>query len=106
MEAGLGHVNRVQVSSRVPPGYTLLSRDEGGKLLQDGQILFAIQALAETDQPGARIAAAVGIAVPEAGGVGCVAEVHEADSSGKDAQQAEDKAVRMALTAMYGTRTG
>lgn len=100
MDAGLGRVNRVQVSSRVPPGCTLLSRQDGGKLLQDGQILFAIQALAETNEPGTRIASAVSAAVPESGGLGCVAEVHEADALGKDAQQAGDKAAVMALTAM------
>ncbi|MFJ6699551.1 pyruvoyl-dependent arginine decarboxylase [Streptomyces sp. NPDC091272] len=100
MEAGLGRVNRVQVSSRVPPGCTLIPAELGGRLLQDGQILFAIQALARTNEPGARIATAVGVAVPEDGSVGCVAEVHEDDSQGKNAQEARDKAVQMALTAM------
>ncbi|MBB6439494.1 pyruvoyl-dependent arginine decarboxylase [Streptomyces candidus] len=100
MDAGLGRVNRVQVSSRVPPGCTLLPPEQGGELLQDGQILFAIQALARTDEPGAQIATAVGVAIPEDGSVGCVAEVHEDDSQGKTAQQAADKAVQMALTAM------
>lgn len=100
MDAGMGRVNRVQVSSRVPPGCVLLSGEQGGKLLQDGQILFAIQALARTNAPGEKIATAVGTAIPDTGGVGCVAEVHEADAVGKDAAQAEGKAVRMALTAM------
>ncbi|MGW3561526.1 pyruvoyl-dependent arginine decarboxylase [Streptomyces sp. NPDC000963] len=100
VDAGLGRVNRVIVSSRVPPNCTLLRREEGGSQLDDGQILFAIQALAETNTPGARIATAVGIAVPDGGGLGCVAEVHEQDAVGKDAAAAETKAVQMALTAM------
>ncbi|CAL9325698.1 pyruvoyl-dependent arginine decarboxylase [Streptomyces sp. SudanB182_2057] len=100
MDAGLGRVNRVLVSSRVPPHCALIDREEGGGLLRDGQILFAIQALAETSTPGAKIGTAVGVAVPDDGGLGCVAEVHEADAVGKDAAQARDKAVRMALTAM------
>ncbi|GAB2665815.1 pyruvoyl-dependent arginine decarboxylase [Nocardia goodfellowii] len=100
MAAGLGRVNRVQVSSRVPPGCQLLSRTAGLELIHEGQILFAIQALAETDQPGQRIATAVGIATPVQGGIGCVAEVHEQDSIGKTEDQARRKSVEMALTAM------
>ncbi|MFK0194877.1 pyruvoyl-dependent arginine decarboxylase [Kitasatospora sp. NPDC090308] len=100
MDAGLGRVNRVIVSSRVPPHCRLIPPDEGGAQLTDGQILFAIQALAETNTPGARIATAVGVAVPDGGGLGCVAEVHEQDAVGKDAATAEAKAVQMALTAM------
>ena len=60
MDAGLGRVHRVQVSSRVPPGCEPVSREDGLRLLREGQVLFAIQALAETDEPGRRIAAAVG----------------------------------------------
>ncbi|MFE5729602.1 pyruvoyl-dependent arginine decarboxylase [Streptomyces sp. NPDC056528] len=100
MDAGLGRVNRVIVSSRVPPGCALVSGEDGGAELQDGQILFAIQALAETNTPGALIGTAVGIAVPEDGGLGCVAEVHEQDAVGKSAEAAAAKAVQMALTAM------
>lgn len=100
MDAGLGRVNRVQVSSRVPPGCEPIRRDEGLGLLHEGQLLFAIQALAETAQPGRRIATAVGIAVPVDGGIGCVAEVHEQDAMDKTAEQAGRKAVEMALTAM------
>ncbi|MEU3623217.1 hypothetical protein BS329_17015 [Amycolatopsis coloradensis] len=100
MDAGLGRVNRVQVSSRVPPGCLPVSREDGLRLLHGGQIVFAIQALAETDEPGRHIAAAVGLAVPVAGGIGCVAEVHEQDSVSKTAEQAGRKAVEMALTAM------
>ncbi|SHF88533.1 pyruvoyl-dependent arginine decarboxylase [Streptoalloteichus hindustanus] len=100
VDAGLGRVNRVQVSSRVPPGCALVSAEEGGRLLRDGQILFAIQALGETSTPGTRIATAVGVVVPASGGMGCVAEVHEDDAVGKDAAQARRKAARMALTAM------
>ncbi|MGM1059050.1 pyruvoyl-dependent arginine decarboxylase [Saccharothrix sp. Mg75] len=100
VDAGLGRVNRVQVSSRVPPGCERVSREDGLRLLHEGQVLFAIQALAETGEPGRRIATAVGVAVPTGGGVGCVAEVHEQDSVDKTAGQAGRKAVEMALTAM------
>jgi len=100
MAAGLGPTNRVYVSSRVPPQCELLERSEGVGLLQDGQIIFAVQAMAQTQIPGARIATAVGIAVPEDGGLGCVAEVLEDDALGKTGAQAAEKAVLMALAAM------
>ncbi|MFE6334369.1 pyruvoyl-dependent arginine decarboxylase [Streptomyces sp. NPDC057798] len=100
MDAGLGRTNRVLVSSRVPPHCALIDRAQGGRLLRDGQIVFAIQALAETSTPGTKIGSAVGAVIPEDGSLGCVAEVHEADAIGKNAAQAREKAVRMALTAM------
>lgn len=99
-DAGLGPYNRVYVSSRVPPHCDLIGRKEGIGYLRPGQILFAVQAMAETQIPGARIASAVGIAVPEDGGLGCIAEVHAQDSIGKTGRQAEEKAVLMALAAM------
>lgn len=99
-DAGLGPYNRVYVSSRVPPHCELTGHEEGIGYLRPGQILFAVQAMAETHIPGARIASAVGIAVPEDGGLGCVAEVHAEDSLGKTGRQAEEKAVLMALAAM------
>ncbi|MGI5484906.1 pyruvoyl-dependent arginine decarboxylase [Streptomyces lavendofoliae] len=55
-DAGLRRLNRVLASSRVPPQCAPVSREEGGAELRDGQILFAIQALAETNTFGTKIA--------------------------------------------------
>lgn len=100
LDAGLGSCNRVQVSSRTPPGCPLISREEGIAHLRPGQILFGVQAIAGTNVPGTRIASAIAVALPEHGGLGTVAEVHEDDSVGKNAAQAEDKALRIALATL------
>ncbi|WP_369215574.1 pyruvoyl-dependent arginine decarboxylase [Streptomyces flavofungini] len=100
LNAGLGRVSRVRVAGRVPPDCALLTREEGTRLLQDGQILFTVQALAETSTPGRRIGASVAVALPDGRAPGRVAEVHEADAVGKDAAQAAAEAARTALTAV------
>ncbi|MFE5729600.1 pyruvoyl-dependent arginine decarboxylase [Streptomyces sp. NPDC056528] len=99
-DAGIGSYNRVQVSSRTPPGCSLIGREEGIGHLRQGQLVFAVQAIARTCLPGARIASAIAVALPEDGRIGTVAEVHEDDSMGKNAAQAEDKALRMALATL------
>ncbi|MFE5829268.1 pyruvoyl-dependent arginine decarboxylase [Streptomyces sp. NPDC056488] len=97
LDAGIGSYNRVGVSSRTPPGCLLIDRAEGMDHLRPGQLIFAVQAIARTRLPGARVASAIAVALPEDGSIGTVAEVHEGDSLGKNAAQAEDKALRMAL---------
>jgi arginine decarboxylase len=87
-EAGIGERNRVQVSSMIPPGCALISRKEGVKLLEGGQILFAVLAPAETIEPDQRIAAAVALAIPDDDRTGCIAEVYSQEGIGKTADQA------------------
>jgi len=98
VDAGIGNFNRDRVSSIVPPHCQVVSREEGLKLLPgDGEILFAVLPLVTSNVPGTRIASAMGIAVPENGGTGTVAEVYEEGTDLADPEAAQRRAVEMAL---------
>jgi arginine decarboxylase len=104
-DAGIGDCNRVKVSSMIPAGCKLIERNEGMKLLEGGQVLFAVLAPAETIEPDQRIATAVALAIPDDGRPGCVAEVFSQEGVGKTADQAARQAQEMALE-MLASRMG
>lgn len=63
-DADIEQQNLVTVSSILPPGCQLISRDAGVATLQPGEITFCILARAETNESGRRISASVGLARP------------------------------------------
>lgn len=63
-EADVEQQNLVTVSSILPPGCELIERDAGVATLMPGEITFSIMARSETDEPGRRINASVGLARP------------------------------------------
>jgi arginine decarboxylase len=64
-DAGIEKYNLVFVSSILPPNCKIISREEGLKLLNPGQIIFCVFARNETDEPNRLISAAIGVAVPK-----------------------------------------
>jgi arginine decarboxylase len=64
-EAGIAPFNLVRVSSIFPPYCELVSKREGIKLLQPGQILFVVMSEAATDEPGRLVSASIGLAIPK-----------------------------------------
>ncbi len=62
--AGIAMFNLVSVSSIFPPGCRLISRAEGMRHLRPGQIVYAVMARSETNEPNRLIAASIGIAIP------------------------------------------
>jgi arginine decarboxylase len=64
-EAGIAPFNLVRVSSIYPPHCQLISRREGVKLLQPGQILFVVLSEAATDEAGRLVSASIGMAIPK-----------------------------------------
>ena len=63
-EADIEQQNLVSVSSILPPGCDLIDREAGIAALRPGEITFCILARAETNEPGRRISASVGLARP------------------------------------------
>lgn len=61
---GIEICNLVIVSSIFPPECKIISRQEGLKLLQPGQITFAVMARNSTNEPNRLIASSVGVAIP------------------------------------------
>lgn len=98
--AGIAQFNIVEVSSIYPPHCEMISREEGLKELQDGQILHAVMSRCETNEPHRMIAASVGVAVPaDKSMYGYLSEHH---SYGEDeaaaGSYAEDLAATMLAT--------
>ncbi len=99
--AGIAHFNLVYVSSILPPRCEVVSRDEGLKSLNAGQIVYCVMARTETDEPSRLITAAVGVAVPnESDRYGYISEHH---GYGLTAEQAGELAEDLAATMLATT---
>jgi arginine decarboxylase len=62
--AGIAACNLVRVSSIFPPKCRILSRGQGMKQLEPGQVTFVVMSEAATREPHRLIAATVGVAIP------------------------------------------
>jgi arginine decarboxylase len=63
-DAQIASFNLVQVSSIFPPHCELVSPPDGLSVLVPGQIVFAVVARAETNEPSRLAAASIGVAIP------------------------------------------
>jgi arginine decarboxylase len=102
-KAGVAQQNLVQVSSILPPGCKVISKEKGLQQLTPGEICYCVMARADTDEHGRLVAASVGIAVPKDGNKwGYLSEVH---GHGMNQQEAADLAEDLAA-GMLGTTLG
>jgi arginine decarboxylase len=100
-DADIADLNLVSVSSILPPHCKIISRQEGGKYLQPGQIVFTIMARSATNEPNRLIAASIGLARPADGSQhGYLSEHHP---TGETAQKAGDYAEDMAMEMLATT---
>jgi len=86
-DADIEQQNLVSISSILPPHCKLIPREDGVATLRPGEITFSVLARSETDEPGRRIHASIGLARPAAPDMyGYIAEHHgsgmTADQSG------------------------
>ena len=96
-DADVEQQNLVSISSILPPNCKLISREEGIATLRPGEVTFSVLARAETNEPGRRIHASIGLARPaDPDMYGYIAEHHgygmTADESG---EYSEDLAATM-----------
>jgi len=63
--AGIAHLNLVQVSSIFPPGCTLIPRSRGVEYLSPGEIVHCVMSRNSSDEPNRHIGASVGLAIPK-----------------------------------------
>jgi arginine decarboxylase len=63
-EAGIAPYNLVKITSIFPPNCSLISREEGLKLLHPGQILFLVMSDIATEEAHRLISASIGLARP------------------------------------------
>jgi len=99
--AGIEHCNIVRVSSIVPPGCKLLSRERGLKLIRPGEITFIVLARNSTNEPHRLIASSIGVAIPS--GKQDYGYLSEHDSFGQTDEVAGDYAEDLAATMLATT---
>ena len=101
-DARIAHYNLVTVSSIFPAHCKLMSAVQGVKRLTPGQIVFFVQAKAETDEPSRLASASIGLAIPkDASRHGYVSEHHAFGMpNGQAGDYAEDLAASMLATVL------
>ena len=100
-DAGIEKCNLVHVSSIFPPNCRIISKEEGLKLLQAGQIIYCVIARNETDEPNRLIASSIGIALPKDSNVHGYLSEH--NSFGETAKKAGEYAEDLAATMLAST---
>jgi arginine decarboxylase len=100
--AGVANQNLVSVSSILPPGCTIISKEQGLSKLAPGAIRYTVISRIETNEHGRRIAASIGLAQPkQASQWGYLSEVHEHGFTKREsADMAEDLAASMLGTTL------
>ena len=101
-EAGIQAVNYVQVSSIVPPNAKMISREQGLKLINPGEITFIVMSRNQTDEPHRLISASIGVALPaDKNTFGYLSEHHSFGQTDEECgNYAEDLAAQMLATTL------
>jgi arginine decarboxylase len=101
-EAQIAHLNIVEVSSIFPPDCKIVDKERGLSLLQAGEITFCVLAREQIREPGRRVVASIGLAIPaEAGRYGYLSEHHGFGQTELEAgEYAEDLAASMLATTL------
>jgi len=100
--AGVANQNLVTVSSILPPGCKIITKEEGLAKIAPGSIRFTVMARIDTNEHGRRIASSIGIAQPkDIRKWGYLSEVHDYGFTHKEcADMSEDLAASMLGTTL------
>jgi arginine decarboxylase len=100
--AGIHYCNLVNVSSIVPPECKMVSREQGLKMVQPGEITFVVLARNATNEPHRLVASSIGVAIPSRKNqYGYLSEHHSHGQTDEAAgDYAEDLAATMLATTM------
>lgn len=99
--AGIAQFNLAEVSSILPPGAKIVSRESGLEELAPGQVVFTVMSRCQTCEPNRLIAAAIGLARPRDRSLpGYLSEHH---AYGQREQRAGDYAEDMAAEMLATT---
>lgn len=101
-EASIAHLNLVEVSSIFPAGCKIIDKNKGLEKLDAGQITHCVMAKEESREPGRRLVASVGLALPEGNDrYGYLSEHHGFGQTEIEAGEfAEDIAASMLATTL------
>ncbi|MGH9805002.1 MAG: pyruvoyl-dependent arginine decarboxylase [Candidatus Acidiferrales bacterium] len=100
--AGIASCNLVRVSSIFPPHCKLVSRSEGLKRLEPGQVTFVVLSENSTREPHRLIAASIGLALPaDKSMYGYLSEHHSfGETEDRAGEYAEELAAEMLATTL------
>jgi arginine decarboxylase len=100
--AGIEKCNLVCVSSIFPPNCKMISKNEGIKLLNPGEITYCVMARNESNEANRLISASIGLAIPKNGSqYGYLSEHHAfGEKKEKAGEYAEDLAATMLATTL------
>ena len=100
--AGIHRCNLVTVSSIIPPGCKLITKEQGLKMLKSGEITFAVLSKNSVKESQRLITASVGVAIPSnKDSYGYLSEHHSFGQTAETAgNYAEDLAASMLATTM------
>jgi len=101
-EAGIEKCNLVYVSSIFPPNAKLISKQQGLKHINAGEITYCVMARTESNEPHRLISASIGLATPkENSHYGYLSEHHTfGETASKTGEYAEDLAATMLATTL------
>jgi len=99
--AGIARFNLVPVSSIVPPGCKVISKEKGLSMLQDGQIVFVILSKCSSNERRRLLSASIGCALPaDRNMYGYISEHH---AYGQTAEEAGEYAENLAASMLAST---
>jgi arginine decarboxylase len=100
--AGIEKFNLVSVSSILPPGCQIITKEKGLEYLKPGEVVFTVMARNVTNEPNRLIVASIGCAVPAEGNqYGYLSEHHPyGETDQKAGDFAEDLAATMLATTL------
>lgn len=101
-DAGIQQCNIVSVSSIIPPGCKMISKEQGLKMLKPGEITFMVLARNSSNEPHRLVASSIGVAIPSGkNNYGYLSEHHAfGQPDDKAGDYAEDLAATMLATTM------
>src|SRR3990172_9750642 len=101
-DAGIEKFNLVYVSSILPPKCKIITKEEGLKLMNPGEIIYCVMARAETNEHNRLIVSSIGVAIPKEGDqYGYLSEHHGyGETDEKAGEYAEDLAASMLATTL------
>ncbi len=101
-DAGVAEYNLVRVTSIFPPRCKIITREQGVKLLDPGQILYIVLADTATNEPNRLIAASIGLATPkDKNTFGYLSEHHSyGETEERAGEFAEELAAEMLATSL------
>jgi arginine decarboxylase len=101
-DAGIASQNLVRVSSIFPPQCKMISRKDGLKYLNDGEVVFAVIAENSTREPHRLVACSIGVAIPaDRNTYGYLSEHHSfGETDDQAGEYAEELAAEMLATTL------